>query len=329
MKHAAEHWSSHDGGVRCGLCPHSCLIHDGNTGVCRVRSSSDGALYSQIYGEVSSLALDPIEKKPLYHFHPGSMILSAGTVGCNMKCPYCQNWQISQCPDHETEYISPENLVSLARKKRSIGLAYTYSEPIVWFEYVRDCAALARKAGLVNVMVSNGYISPAPLAELAPLIDAWNIDLKTFSSETYKTVQHGDLASVQSTISALAGKTHLELTTLLVTGINDTVDEMDQLTDWVASVDDAIPLHFSRYFPNYSYDSRPTDIDDMMEIYLMAKKKLRHVYCGNITGHTDTQQTICRSCGAILVSRSGFSVSAAGLDGSRCSSCGACTDIVI
>ena len=329
MKHPAAYWSSLDGGVRCGLCPHSCVIHEGGRGICGVRTCENGSLFSAIYGEVSSLALDPIEKKPLYHFHPGSFILSAGTVGCNMKCPYCQNWHISQRVESPTEYISPDELVPLAKKKRSIGLAYTYSEPIVWFEYVRDCARLAKEAGLVNVMVSNGFISPEPLEELSPLIDAWNVDLKTFSAETYRKVQHGGLDEVCSTIRYLAGKTHLEVTTLLVTGINDTVEEMDRLTDWLASVDAGIPLHFSRYFPNYSYDRSPTDIDDMMEIYAMAKKKLRHVYCGNISGHADTQQTCCRSCGAILVSRSGYAVSTAGLDGCRCSACGAHSDIVI
>lgn len=329
MIHPAEHWSPEDGGVRCGLCPHACLIHEGGHGVCAVRVCGEGKLVSRIYGEVSSLALDPIEKKPLYHFHPGSFILSAGTVGCNMKCPYCQNWQISQCVDRQTDFIPPEELVSLARRKRSIGLAYTYSEPIVWFEYVRDCAKLAKEAGLKNVMVSNGYISEKPLEELSPLIDAWNVDLKTFSAETYRRVQHGGLDEVCRTISYLAGKTHLEVTTLLVTGMNDTLEEMDSLTSWLASVDSSIPLHLSRYFPNYSYSKPPTDIDDMIEIYAMAKKKLRHVYCGNISGHADTQQTCCRSCGAILVSRSGYAVSTAGLDGSKCSACGAQSDIVL
>ena len=329
MLHPAEYWSVSDNGVCCGLCPHSCVLHDGGRGICGVRVCSGQKLQTEIYGSVSSIALDPIEKKPLYHFHPGHSILSVGTVGCTMKCPYCQNWQISQKTDHPTDYIAPEDLVALARKKNSIGIAYTYSEPIIWFEYLRDCAVLARKAGLLNVMVTNGYISAAPLAELLPLIDAWNIDLKTFNAETYRRVQKGDLDAVCETIRIVAPVSHLELTTLLVTGVNDSADEIIALVDWVSSVDKGIPLHFSRYFPNYFHESPPTDVDFMMDMYDMAKKKLHHVYCGNISGFANSQQTYCRACGAILVSRSGYRVSVSGLSGGRCKVCNAESDIII
>jgi pyruvate formate lyase activating enzyme len=329
MKHAAEYWSFEEQGIRCSLCPHYCLIHDLGAGVCGTRTSAGNELFSDLYGEVSSLSFDPIEKKPLYHFHPGSSILSIGTLGCNMKCPYCQNWHISQRLDRMTEYISPSDIIALAEKKHSIGIAYTYSEPIVWYEYVRDCASLAKKSGLVNIMVSNGFICSEPREKLIPLIDAWNIDLKTFDKDTYRREQKGDLDRVCESIRIVAGCAHLEITTLLVTGMNDSFDEMDRLTDWLASVNDHIPWHLSRYFPNYSYQRPPTDIDFMVEIYIMAKKKLHHVYCGNISGHADTQQSYCLFCGGILVSRSGYRVSINGLDGNRCSFCGAISDIVL
>ncbi|MGL4370569.1 MAG: AmmeMemoRadiSam system radical SAM enzyme [Spirochaetota bacterium] len=329
MKHKAEHWACEDGKIRCGLCPHSCLLQDGAYGVCGVRLNDNGILNSMIYGDVSSLALDPVEKKPLFHFHPGSSILSAGTVGCSMKCPYCQNWQISQDTKHSVDYISPEDLVSAAVKKKSIGIAYTYSEPIIWFEYVRDCAVLAKESGLVNVMVTNGYIQDKPLAELLPLIDAWNIDLKCFDEDTYRRVQKGSLADVCRTIQTVSGKSHCEVTTLVVTGMNDGMDEMERLTDWLSSVDPKIPWHISRYFPAYSYDKPPTDVAFMIDVFQMAKKKLRYIYCGNISGHADTQQTYCLSCGNLLISRSGYKVSLQGLDGCRCAACGEKTDIII
>ena len=250
-------------------------------------------------------------------------------MGCNLKCPFCQNWQISQNSSHTTEYIAPADLVTMALKKKSVGLAYTYSEPIIWFEYVRECAALAHEAGLVNVMVSNGYIQERPLDELTPFIDAWNVDLKCFSEETYRTVLKGSLDSVCRTIKYLSGKTHLEVTTLVVTGMNDTMEEMSALSQWLGSVNNRIPWHVSRYFPSYSYNKPPTDVSFMIDVCQSAKNSLRYIYCGNISGHADTQQTYCLFCGAQLISRSGYQVSVQGLDGNTCSSCGKKTDIII
>jgi pyruvate formate lyase activating enzyme len=326
MKRSAEHWSLENGHVLCGLCPHHCVIAENKCGICGVRCTEDGLLVTRNYREVSSIAIDPIEKKPLYHFYPGSGILSVGTFGCNMKCPYCQNWQISQRTDVSTQTMSPETLVRYALDKKSIGIAYTYSEPIVWFEFVRECAGAFRSAQLKNVMVTNGYIEEKPLDEILPLIDAWNIDLKTFSDNTYRSVHRGDLEEVKRTITIASKNSHVEVTTLIVTGINDTMDEMAALTEWLASVDERIPFHVSRYYPNYKYNQAQTDIQFMIDVYEMASKKLKYVYCGNITGYTKTHNTFCPSCGTLLVSRTGFSAKIEGILAGKCRSCGNSAD---
>jgi pyruvate formate lyase activating enzyme len=329
MRKEALYWSKGDGSAKCGLCPHRCTLIDGKCGICGVRCESDGKVITRNYGEVSSIAVDPVEKKPLYHYYPGSDVLSIGTVGCNMKCPYCQNWQISQRYDTQTEYYIPEDLILTAQKKRSIGIAYTYSEPIVWIEYVLECARLCRAAHLKNVMVTNGYICEEPLAELLPLIDAWNIDLKTFNDATYRTVHKGDLETVKTTIEKAVHASHVEVTTLIVPGLNDSMDEMRALVDWLASVNDKTPWHISRYFPNFSYNREPTEIQMMIDLYDMAKRKLKYVYLGNIIGHDLKHCTLCPSCGEVLVSRAGYSVSIRALKDGLCSACGAKADFII
>jgi len=199
--HEAAYYEKLDGGnVRCRLCPHNCLIKDGKHGICGARKNSGGILVTEIYGRLTSLAMDPIEKKPLYHFHPGSSILSIGTRGCNMKCPYCQNWHISQDQAARTSLYSSSDVVSAAVREGSIGIAYTYSEPIIWFEYVYDTAVMAREKKLANVMVTNGFINREPLEQLLGVIDAMNIDLKTFREETMKKVQKARLPDVLATI---------------------------------------------------------------------------------------------------------------------------------
>lgn len=311
------------GRLECTLCPHNCSIAEGKTGICDVRTNSGGTLYSDIYGRVSSIAMDPIEKKPLYHFHPGTQILSIGTVGCNMKCSYCQNWNISQNTAASTSFYEPAAVVRSAVREGSVGVAYTYSEPIVWFEYVMDCAKEARAAGLKNVMVTNGFVNPAPLEELLGLVDAMNIDLKTFRDETYRKFQKGRLQPVLDTITRARGACHVELTTLVVTGINDGMAEMRDIIDWIASLDKTIPWHISRYYPNYHYNAPPTDIAFIMSVYEEARRKLDFVYCGNIPGGTSGSDTVCPSCGAIVIGRRGYSTNIAALEGGRCAACGA------
>lgn len=308
--------------VECRLCPHTCVIAPGKRGVCRVRENHEGRLITRNYGRCSSLALDPIEKKPLYHFYPGSLILSAGTVGCNFSCDFCQNWEIAQ-EEPETVAISPEDLVRKAREVDSLGIAYTYSEPLVWFEFVLATAPLAREAGLKNVMVTNGFIRPEPLQELLPWIDAWNIDVKGFSLEFYRKVVHGDYRPVLKTAAAaVEAGSHVEITTLLVTGLNDDPTELEELAEWVATnlgVD--TPLHFSRYFPRYRLEAPPTPMETMARARNMARKHLHYVYLGNVAD-PEANNTYCPVCGELVIRRTSYHVSLPGLDGRICRSCG-------
>lgn len=308
--------------VECRLCPHTCVINPGGRGVCRVRENREGELYTRNYGRCSSLALDPIEKKPLYHFYPGSLILSAGTVGCNFRCEFCQNWEIAH-GEPETAIITPGDLVDKARETGSLGIAYTYSEPLVWYEFVLDTARLAREAGLKNVMVTNGFIRPEPLAGLLPWIDAWNIDVKGFSLEFYRKIVHGDYRPVLETAAAVvkAGG-HVEITTLLVTGLNDAPEELEALVLWIANnlgVD--TPLHFSRYFPRYKLQAPPTPMETLERAWKMARRYLHYVYLGNVDD-PETNNTYCPFCGELVIRRKGYRVSLPGLLGRTCQACG-------
>ena len=309
----------------CKVCPRLCNIPPGKQGFCRVRENRDGTLYATNYGECSAQALDPIEKKPLYHFHPGSLILSLGTVGCNLRCGFCQNWNIA----HEsppTTYLAPERAVELARQQKEkgydcVGLAYTYSEPFMWYEYVYDTAKLARQAGLKNVLVTNGYISEEPLMALLPYIDAMNIDVKAFTDEFYKTNCAGRLDPVLRTVEIANKHCHIEVTTLLVTGLNDSPEEVDRLTDWLAALDPEIPLHFSRYFPNYKMNLPPTPLQSLSRAREAALKKLRYVYIGNAP-ELGASSTSCPGCDRTLIERQGYVVRAEEIPGGSCPACG-------
>ncbi|MBN1531802.1 MAG: AmmeMemoRadiSam system radical SAM enzyme [Spirochaetes bacterium] len=310
--------------VRCGLCPHNCTIHDGKAGTCGVRKNDGGTLVSTIYGRVTSLAMDPVEKKPLYHFYPGSAILSIGTRGCNLKCPYCQNWHISQDLSAHAEYRSPDDIVRIAVEHGSGGIAYTYSEPIIWFEYVMDTARLAREKGLKNVMVTNGFVNPAPLEELLGYVDAMNIDLKAFRDETYRRVQKGGLEAVKATIAAAyAGGCHVEVTTLVVTGINDDMDEMREIAEFISGIDPAIPWHVSRYHPSYRYHEPSTDIRFLRESCEEGRKKLHFVYCGNVPSGEGGNDTRCPRCGELVIRRVGYHTMTENLVSGGCGKCGA------
>ncbi len=319
----AKHFDARDDGrVHCTLCPHLCTIADGRVGTCGVRKNEKGALYTAIYGEVTGMAMDPIEKKPLYHFYPGSSILSIGTKGCNFRCAYCQNWHISQDAGARSSYYAPADIVKAALDNGSVGIAFTYSEPFIWFEYVQDCARLAREKGLKNVYVTNGYINPAPLDEILEYADAMNIDLKAFREDTYRKVQKGTLAPVLETIRAAHGRCHVELTTLVVTGMNDSMDEMREMIDWIAALDPKIPWHISRYHPSYKYDAPATDVDFIYRVCAEAAKKLSFVYCGNISRAGNFEDTKCPSCGATVIERRGYRVRITALRGGTCTACG-------
>lgn len=283
MKEALFYEAKDNLKVHCHLCPHNCIIAEGRIGLCGVRKNSQGKLYSLNYGEITSLNLDPIEKKPLYHFHPGKFILSIGTKGCNLSCPFCQNWTISKDLSVATQKVTSEFIVERAKKIDSFGIAYTYNEPFIWYEFVLDTAKLAKKEGLENVLVTNGYINPEPLGEILPLIDAMNIDLKSIEEKFYINICAGKLSPVLETIKQSSRFCHIELTNLIIPTLNDSEENFTKLVDWIyENIGDSVPLHFSRYFPCYKLDLPPTPIPTLKKAEAIAKKKLKYVYLGNV-----------------------------------------------
>ncbi|WP_270912502.1 AmmeMemoRadiSam system radical SAM enzyme [Allofournierella sp. CML151] len=271
--------------AECPLCFHRCILREGQTGLCRARANRDGSIVPLNYGKLTALALDPIEKKPLRRFHPGSLILSTGSFGCNLHCPFCQNAAIAAVGANvHTQDCTPEQLVQEALRLQSegnIGLAYTYNEPLVGYEYVRDCAGLAHRAGMLNVLVTNGTIGEAPWRALLPLIDAANIDLKGFTENWYRQLG-GDLETVKRSILVAAEYCHVEITTLIVPGENDSEEEMRALSTWLASVNPEIPLHISRFFPRHRMQDRPpTPVPVVYHLAEIARERLRYVYTGN------------------------------------------------
>ncbi len=281
--HEASYYHHEKDYIICDLCPHKCIIKEGSTGFCRTRLNKDNVLYAENYGMCTSIAIDPIEKKPLYQFYPGHSILSVGTWGCNFSCKFCQNYKISQ-QKAPMRYIAPQEItkIALSSGEKNIGLAYTYSEPLVWYEYVYDTAPLIHKAGLKNVLVTNGFINSLPFNELLPLIDAVNIDLKAFNNDFYSKICSGDISFVKENIKAAVESCHTEITTLIIPGLNDNEAEIASLSEWLASLDADIPLHLSRYFPNYKMKSPPTPIKTMYQMQNAAQKYLKNVYLGNM-----------------------------------------------
>lgn len=270
----------------CGLCFRRCVLGEGQTGFCRARANRGGTVVPLNYGKVVSLALDPIEKKPLRRFHPGAPVLSVGSFGCNLRCPFCQNHAISMAGAGElrSEELSPEALAALAEELKprgNLGAAYTYNEPLVGYEYIRDCAEAVRARGMSNVLVTNGTVEEAPWRALLPLIDAANIDLKGFTEAWYQRLG-GDLETVKRNIAIAAESCHVEVTTLLVPGENDSEDEIRALARWLAGVSPDIPLHISRFFPRYRMTDRPpTPAETVYRLADAARETLRYVYTGN------------------------------------------------
>lgn len=284
--------------ARCEVCFRHCNIPEGGLGFCGARTTRDGKVTAANYGRITSLALDPIEKKPLARFHPGSMIISAGSYGCNLRCPFCQNYQISWSDEayrqaDRAEYLPPEELAKIAASYRSrgnIGVAFTYNEPLIGYEYIRDTAKLVHEAGMYNVIVTNGTASPEVLVELAPYIDAMNIDLKGFTDRYYNDVLGGSRQMVMGFIREAVRHCHVELTTLIVPGENDSEEEMREMTGWIAALTDSdgrciggsVPLHISRFFPRFHMTDRDaTDVRLVYHLADVAREKLRYVYTGN------------------------------------------------
>lgn len=270
----------------CEVCHHRCSLEEEQTGFCRARVNKSGKIICENYGRLTALALDPIEKKPLQRFHPGSKILSVGSYGCNLRCPFCQNSDISMTDgeDIETMRVTPESLVQKALElfpHGNIGIAYTYNEPLVGYEFVRDCAKLAKENNLKNVAVTNGCVNEWVLRELLPYIDAMNIDLKGFTERFYE-MAGGDLKMVKRAIQLAAGQCHVEVTTLIVPGENDSEEEMNALSGWLSSIDPDIPLHVSRFFPCWKMIGRDaTPVETVYRLADIARNNLQYVYTGN------------------------------------------------
>ena len=272
--------------TRCELCFHHCVLDVGQIGLCRARACQDGKIVSLNYGKLTSLALDPIEKKPLRRFHPGSLILSVGSFGCNLRCPFCQNHEISMAGDSgiQTVEVFPEQLTVKAAElvpHGNIGVAYTYNEPLIGYEYVQNCAALVHEQGMVNVLVTNGTVEEEPWRALLPLIDASNIDLKGFTPAWYRQLG-GNLETVKRSIALAAERCHVEVTTLLIPGENDSEEEIRELARWLASISSEIPLHLSRFFPRYRMlDRPPAPVEQVCRLAETARRYLSYVYTGN------------------------------------------------
>ncbi|MCI1477607.1 MAG: AmmeMemoRadiSam system radical SAM enzyme [Clostridium beijerinckii] len=314
--------------VRCRICPHNCLIDEDKFGICGVRTLESKVPIAINYGEVTSMGVDPIEKKPLYHFKPSKDILSIGSFGCNMMCSFCQNYEISQGKP-QTQYINVEKLIGIIPTiENNIGVAFTYNEPFMWYEYIYDAAKGIKESNTDTsvVVVTNGYINEEPLKKLLPYVDAMNIDLKGYTNRYYNNICGAKLEPVLETIKRCSEYCHVEITTLLVSKENDSLEESRQIAEFIASVDENIPLHLSRYFPRYKMENEATKIERITEAQNEAKKYLKHVYVGNVQGVDNN--TYCDNCNEVLIERSGYSTNVFIKD-NKCPKCGEEINIIL
>lgn len=328
MHEASFYIRYENGKVRCQLCPKACLLGAGETGVCGARKNILGILISENYGIITALHLDPIEKKPLYHFYPGTQILSAGSFGCNFKCAWCQNCNISQACSSEFSHLAatlPQHLYEAAFQTPGIGLAYTYNEPVVWFEFMYETARLVARAGMKNVMVTNGYINQKPLCQLLDVVHAFNTDLKGFTDDFYRLQCDGSLAAVKKTLRTIASSgRHQEVTFLVIPGLNDNPQHFHEMIHWIHDeLGPDTPLHLSRYFPARTMQEPPTPLFQLRQFYDIARQYLHHVYLGNVLGQPELSTTRCPGCGALLTDRQGYLVRLLNTSNKgRCISCG-------
>ncbi len=305
--------------VKCNLCPNYCLILPGDYGLCRGKQNIEGILYAVNYGKAVTVCVDPIEKKPLYHYHPGSNIISVGNNTCNLQCDFCQNYHISQ-QEARTVDISPEMLVQLSKKHSMRAVAFTYAEPLTWYEFICDAASRLQEHNINSVLVSNGYINREPLLNLLPYIDAMNIDLKAMSNSFYHNIAGGELTPILDVIKRAYKQCHVEITNLLIPGENDDIASIRSLIDFIAEIDVNIPLHFSRYYPQNRRETPPTSTKTLEIARKEAMEKLNYVYLGNIVTK-DEANTYCPNCGIILIERHGFRASSCQVRQEQCSNC--------
>jgi len=326
-------WQKEGEAIRCHLCPHSCLIREGKVGICRVRQNVGGSLKAMSYGKVSSVHLDPLEKKPLFHFLPGEPVLSFGGLSCNLRCQHCQNFTIAQVglEDGMSSHVAPEEVPEMCRRARSKGVAWTYNEPTIWYEYMVDASRLCKERGLFTVSVTNGYIQEGPLRSLKGVIDAMNIDVKGFTETFYGEVCKGELAPVlKACETAREIGVHVELTYLIIPGRNDRQQEISDFCRWVRDrMGTQTPVHFSRFHPDFKMGDVPPTPRSTMDMALKEGKAhgLDYVYVGNIATERG-ENTYCPKCGSLLIRRSGFSAEVVGVKDKACSRCGRATDIV-
>lgn len=313
--------------VQCELCPRRCLILPGKRGFCRVRENRHGTLYTLVYGKPCAMNREPIEKAPFFHFLPGAQRLTLATVGCNQRCKYCQNWEISQATPEEVpaQELTPEEVVSLAEKLQLPIICFTYTEPMVFFEYMVDIARLARKKGIKTAVVSGGYVNPEPLRELCSVVDAIKIDLKGFTPEFYRTVCGSTLEPVLEAIKTVVRSScHLELVNLVVPHFNDDTATIRKMCQWIKeNGGDTIPLHFTQFYPDYRLQNAPvTPVATLERAIAIARSTgLKFVYIGNVPGHKD-ESTLCPNCHRILIQRQGYSIVKNNLVNGKCQFCG-------
>ncbi|MDD1694707.1 MAG: AmmeMemoRadiSam system radical SAM enzyme [Methanoregula sp.] len=327
MHEARQYRKTEENSVTCSLCNHRCVIKEGMHGICGVRTNERGTLYAGTYGKISAEAVDPIEKKPLYHYLPGTSSYSLGSVGCNFHCQHCQNWHISRAEidDAHLRPLAPEEGVRRAIGSGSRSISWTYNEPTIWHEYTLDMGTLARARGLGTVYVTNGYITEEALRELAPMLGAYRVDLKAFTDDFYRKICGAHLQPVlDSAILARELGMHIETVTLVIPGLNDSMEEQEALIRWVIGhLGPDTPMHFSAFHPDYQMTDRGgTPVATLEKIYDRAKALgLRYPYIGNVYHHR-YENTYCPACGATLIERQGFSSRPVGLDGTQCKKCG-------
>jgi len=318
-----------EGRVQCHVCQWRCRINPGKMGVCRMRINRDGTLYTMNYGQVSSVASDHIEKKPLFHFFPATFALSLGTWGCNFHCQHCQNWEIS-CSDipASSQYLSPEQEIKLAQRYDCTGIAWTYNEPSVWFEYTLDSARLARKQGLYTVYVTNGYLSPEALDAIGPWLDAWRVDIKGFNDGFYRNLARIPRWRGILDVAKRAKEKwdmHVEVVTNVIPTMNDDEEQLEGIATWMRdNLGELTPWHVTRFYPMHNLNYLPsTPVATLEKAYQIGKRVgLKFVYLGNVPGH-EYEDTVCYSCGKVNVHRIGYDTRVVGLEGSKCKFCGA------